>query len=883
MFAASKSGKSSGSGPVSTDPQFPLVTTLLTGDGTNGAQNNTFIDSSTNNFTVTRNGNATQGSVSPFGADWSNYFNGSSCFNTAASKALLGAGDFTVEFWVNIPNAPTGGAYLSCFAYGSSGAVLRCFVLDQSGTYLGIWSGTVNIALVATTAMIGKWAHIAICKNGTTNNIFINGVLVASPSDATNYNTGTLFIGAQTAASPFYLTGYLSNFRVVVGTALYTTAFTPTTAPLQVITNTALLTCKSNILIDNSINQFTLTQTGTPTAQRFSPFSPIISTPNSYSTYLGGNGYVSLTSPNLNGTWTIEFWVYKTISGTQQSFAMFSTGSSSGIFIYSDTSNYLNVNDGITGQSAFTGASIPTNTWTHIAVVRNGTTTTGYLNGISVGSHSFTPATTSTLAIGRYYSGQPLYYTGAISNFRVVNGTAVYTSNFTPPTSALTAISGTVILTCQNLSFVDNSTNNYSVTTSGTMLPITANPFGVTNTTNASYTPALYGGTMYLDGTGDYVQTPNSANLNVTSDSFTVEAWIYPTIVNSAVHPIFNYCAPTIGSSADIAFRAFITTGNLISFIVFNGGTAYTVNSLAAVKANNWYHIAAVRSGSQIYLYINGVYQNYITNTNSTINNASTFVFQVGGYNNSLYFGGYISGVRFTKAIVYSPIVSASVTSNFAPPVAPPIAITNTQVLLNATNGAIYDNSFINDYETVGTAQISTAVSKFGGGAMSFDKSGYLTTPPNTTLSFGTSDFTIEFWVYFRDIVNTPEEGIIDTRTSTSGANQFLIYKSFATATLEWFTNGGSPIVGTLPGSLQWIHVAVVRNAGVTKMYINGTQSGASYTDTNNYQSTGTTYIGCWYTLNKPLYAYIDDFRVTKGFARYTTTFTPPTTAFPTC
>ena len=61
------------------DPYFEYTTLLLSGNGTNGAQNNTFLDGSTNNFTITRNGNATQGTFSPFSqTGWGNYFNGSS-------------------------------------------------------------------------------------------------------------------------------------------------------------------------------------------------------------------------------------------------------------------------------------------------------------------------------------------------------------------------------------------------------------------------------------------------------------------------------------------------------------------------------------------------------------------------------------------------------------------------------------------------------------------------------------------------------------------------------------------------------------------------------------------------------------------------------------
>jgi len=86
------------------DPFFYSVTSLLHGDGTNGGQNNTFLDSSTNNFTITRNGNTTQGSYSPFSqTGWGNFFNGpntGSYLRTPVSTDFqLGTSDFTIEFW----------------------------------------------------------------------------------------------------------------------------------------------------------------------------------------------------------------------------------------------------------------------------------------------------------------------------------------------------------------------------------------------------------------------------------------------------------------------------------------------------------------------------------------------------------------------------------------------------------------------------------------------------------------------------------------------------------------------------------------------------------------------------------------------------------------
>jgi len=85
------------------DTYFNLTTLLLSGDGTNGAQNNTFLDSSTNNFTITRNGNTTQGTFSPFSqTGWSNYFDGTDDYLAVADNAVLrpGTSNFTLEAWI---------------------------------------------------------------------------------------------------------------------------------------------------------------------------------------------------------------------------------------------------------------------------------------------------------------------------------------------------------------------------------------------------------------------------------------------------------------------------------------------------------------------------------------------------------------------------------------------------------------------------------------------------------------------------------------------------------------------------------------------------------------------------------------------------------------
>jgi hypothetical protein len=91
---------------VTSEPYFMYNSLLLSGNGSNNANNNTFVDGSTNNFAITRAGNTTQGTFSPYGPNWSNYFNGGGGATlvglTNSSMTAVGTGICTVELWVNL-------------------------------------------------------------------------------------------------------------------------------------------------------------------------------------------------------------------------------------------------------------------------------------------------------------------------------------------------------------------------------------------------------------------------------------------------------------------------------------------------------------------------------------------------------------------------------------------------------------------------------------------------------------------------------------------------------------------------------------------------------------------------------------------------------------
>jgi hypothetical protein len=227
-------------------------------------------------------------------------FNGSNQYlsvGSVANWAFLNNGltPFTIEAWVNPtsvstavqPNivATTGyqaqiGFY---FVIGNYNNGDLTFAICDGRSKINQWS-TSNNFLTANT-----WTHVAVSftPNGTnvpsaTVKFFVSGVLATSSnvySRTTTYSTSnptnTLLVGALQTPLANYFPGYISNLRILNGTALYTSSFTVPTSPLTAIANTSLLTCNADTIVDSSTNNFTITNNNTATVSSVVPFNAV--------------------------------------------------------------------------------------------------------------------------------------------------------------------------------------------------------------------------------------------------------------------------------------------------------------------------------------------------------------------------------------------------------------------------------------------------------------------------------------------------------------------------------------------------------------------------------------------------------------------------------
>ena len=312
---------------------------------------------------------------------------------------------------------------------------------------------------------------------------------------------------------------------------------------------------------------------------------------NGTSQYLNFTGNSSLQLST--GSFTIEAWVYGPTQAAYAGITGSSTVTSGWTFRLNNTGNLVLTN----GSTTYTSSSTVTiNTWTHVAVARSGTSLYFFINGNAAGTATSSDSidlTSGTFQIAKGFSVDTSnsYFNGSISNLRIVKGTAVYTSSFTPPTSPLTAISGTSLLTLQNATIIDNSTNAFSITNNGSVATYVGYPFylniGKDNgPAGNNWTPNNINSGLPTGSTYD-VMTDVPTLTSATAANY---ATLNPLVTSSVTlsngnlagsFPPVNYCAVSTMAATSGKWYCEMIVGTVAS-------GDYAVVGIGAPNTSNW-------------------------------------------------------------------------------------------------------------------------------------------------------------------------------------------------------------------------------------------------------------------------------------------------------
>jgi hypothetical protein len=669
-------------------------------------------------------------------------------------------------------------------------------------------------------------------------------------------------INTATSANSFTL-----NFITTITNSKYTTLLATATGTSD----------NNNITyIDGSGNSQNVTVNGDAHAGTFSPYRS-----GGYSMYFNSSylKYAEGSTSNFNmGTnaFTIEAWVRPTtVSGSEgQIYHNRFSGSGNGKGkLYIQAANLradYRGDDGLNYELRIDNV-FTADTWSHICLLRDTSDNKLklYHNG-TLGQSLSVPSTVGILnsnsntGVGGI-GGQD--FPGDISNLRVVNGTAIVPS-LGGPTEALTSVTNTKLL-LNGPNFSDYSGNAPQI--NNYYGPPQIKAYGPLD--YEEYDAADNGGSVYFDTSDDYLTVPNGSWKTYGSSNFTIECWFYADRDgmlwgDSSTSGLGDNCTVIAELKEFNGANAWVQ----VEFRV--GSTKYGINpAQGTFKRNAWNHIAFVRNGNAFTVYSNGkdVGNTSQSGSMNTSSNdwaiASAWPSATGSQ-----FNGYISDFRVSK--------SARYTAEFTPPTAP-LSSTGAELHLKGTDASIIDKSQSANLKLVGNTTGSTTQVKFSNTkSMAFDGTGdYLSTLSSDLLRMGTGNFTVECWVN-KSIAN--HKGIWQI-SSTAGGLQSTNYGQtlalgFQTGLWQIYAGGGSAGINGPSFSLStntWYHTAVVRNSGTTKLYIDGTEE-ISISDSHDYTSTYMV-IGGYYSTSYLHHGYIQDLRVTKGLARYTANFTPPT------
>ena len=388
-------------------------------------------------------------------------------------------------------------------------------------------------------------------------------------------------------------------------------------------------------------------------------------------------------------------------------------------------------------------------------------------------------------------------------------------------------------------------------------------------------------GSVQFDGSGDKLSIPNNVDFRFGSGDFTLEAWIM------VIGPAGDWDTVVGMWDSSETRRTFSlqrkSDGELYLYVSTDGGSSnWAFAHGGSIETSTWYHVAGVRDGNTLRVFIDGVQVGTATYSDSILNNTTDALF-IGDVesSDSNAFRGHISNVRVIKG-------RALYTSNFKPPMRELEVVPGTVLLacqsktdasLEKTGKTITvsGNAVANEL----TPGILTPIVKSGGGSAITGSVEFTSTTDALVLSagtdfaYGTGDFTIEAWIQPQGINGGETKAIF---TQSQSGNDYIIFKVDSDKAIK-ATFGATTVSGGTVEVGSWHHVAVTRASNTVKIFVNGVASAGTTVSTDFSDTTRNPTIG-QYTHSYgsiEYYGFISNLRINKGTALYTDSFIPPT------
>ena len=486
--------------------------------------------------------------------------------------------------------------------------------------------------------------------------------------------------------------------------------------------------------------------------------------------------------------------------------------------------------------------------------------------------------------------------------------------DFDPASTATTTITTEVVDTSSVVLYLPFDADIQDDSTVGTSMSAVGNAFVQSSLTQFGAKA------LYLDGSGDYLESVQKSSANsvftLSSAAFTIDGWLYPQTFNEVISN-FNASNPFAGFTASMNFNPH-AAGKLAFFT--SDGSAYDTSmaSSTAFALNQWSHFAIVRgaiSANSLEFFINGVKHgsHTVTREPGTSNNNV----RIGASNNSQpnrQFQGAMDDLRIIKGV-------ALYSTNFS---VPTTAVGNSISIGSSTEDTrshshvwnysdVYDARFADTWPTNpfdsrislylpfdtdfadlssynhtptesfnGAQYVQTSVAQFGGSAFFDNNDDYVTYDNHSSFIFGSEDFTVEGFFNSSEVGS---DGLIGVWGGpSSGLRCWLISFSLGNLYAAFSTDGNSATSlnsGVSVSTGQWYNFSFTREGSTFRLFVDGVLKATATNSSSLKNSSQDLAVG---SNNQSLtsleyFGYLDDIRITKGLALYTTAYTVPTQA----